>query len=125
VEGGQRTIEEAVAIVDTAGERFYEAEVHRVKGTVLPGASSGDERVHRDEAQACFLKAIAVARAQGARSLELRAASSLARLWQRAGRIAEARQVLSEVFDTFTEGFDTRDLREARELLDALASSGA
>ncbi|WP_036019197.1 adenylate/guanylate cyclase domain-containing protein [Paraburkholderia mimosarum] len=126
-EGGLRTIEEAMAFVATTGERFYEAEVHRVKGTVLLGASGDGGRPHAcsDEAQACFLKAIAVARAQGARSLELRAASSLARLWQRAGKTGEARQVLSEVFDTFTEGFDTRDVREARELLDALASSGA
>ncbi|MCP3716467.1 adenylate/guanylate cyclase domain-containing protein [Paraburkholderia sp. CNPSo 3281] len=117
-EGGLRTLAQAMAIVDTTGERFYEAELHRLKGTLLPAASS-------DEAQACFLKAIAVARAQGARSLALRAASSLARLWQRAGRADEARQVLSAILDTFTEGFDTADLREARTLLDTLVSSDA
>ncbi|MEM5313642.1 adenylate/guanylate cyclase domain-containing protein [Paraburkholderia sp. JHI869] len=118
VEGALLTLEQAMAIVDAIGERFYEAELHRLKGVMLLGASS-------EEAQACFLKAIAVARAQGARSLALRAASSLARLLQRAGRADEARQVLSEVFDTFTEGFDTADLQEARTLLDALASSEA
>ncbi|MEX3962232.1 adenylate/guanylate cyclase domain-containing protein [Paraburkholderia sp. EG286B] len=118
VEGGLRTLKQAMAIVDATGERFYEAELHRLEGTMLQGASS-------EEAQACFLEAIAVARAQGARSLALRAASSLARLWQRAGRADEARQVLSEVLDTFTEGFDTADLREAKALLDALVSSDA
>ncbi|WP_321924206.1 adenylate/guanylate cyclase domain-containing protein [Paraburkholderia guartelaensis] len=118
VEGGLRTLEQAMAIVEATGERFYEAELHRLKGTMLPAASS-------EEAQACFLKAIAVARAQSARSLALRAASSLAQLWQRAGRADDARQVLSETLDTFTEGFDTVDLREARTLLDALESSDA
>ena len=118
VDGGLRTLEQAMAIVNATGERFYEAELHRLKGTLLQGASS-------EEAQTCFVKAMAVARAQGAGSLALRAASSLARLWQRAGRSDEARQVLSEVLDTFTEGFDTADLREARTLLDALESSDA
>jgi adenylate cyclase len=118
VEGGLRTLEQAMAVVDATGERFYEAELHRLKGTMLQGASS-------EEAQACFLKAIAVAREQSARSLALRAASSLARLWQRAGRADEARQVLSEILDTFTEGFGTADLREAKTLQDALVSSDA
>ncbi|EEA04560.1 adenylate/guanylate cyclase [Burkholderia sp. H160] len=124
-EGALRSIEEAMAIVDATGEHYYEAELHRLKGAILLDAMSNDELAPacRDEVQACFLRAIAVARAQGARSLELRAASSLARLWQRAGRTGEARRVLSEVFDTFAEGFDTSDWLEARELLNALASS--
>ncbi|WP_213306274.1 adenylate/guanylate cyclase domain-containing protein [Paraburkholderia sacchari] len=127
VEGGLQTLDAAMAITDATGERFYEAELHRLKGTMLLAASSKGERMpsSSEDAQACFFKAIAVARAQGAHSLELRAASSLARLWQREGRSGEARQVLSETVGHFTEGFDTGDLREARALLDALASSQA
>ncbi|WP_429537320.1 adenylate/guanylate cyclase domain-containing protein [Paraburkholderia youngii] len=127
VEGGLRTLEEATAIVNKTGEHFFDAELHRLKGVMLLASVSEAERViaSSDEAQACFLRAIAVARAQGARALQLRAATNLARLWQRAGRLGEARQVLSEVFDTFTEGLDTGDLRDARALLDALPSSSA
>ncbi|MFC4705113.1 adenylate/guanylate cyclase domain-containing protein [Paraburkholderia caffeinitolerans] len=127
VAGGLRTLDEAMAIADATGERFYEAELHRLKGVMLLGASSEDERApsSSEGAQACFLKALAVARAQGAHSLALRAASSLAHLWQREGRPDEARQVLSETVGNFTEGFDTGDLREARALLDTLASSNA
>ncbi|HEV3119634.1 MAG TPA: hypothetical protein VGY58_21430 [Gemmataceae bacterium] len=77
-----------------------------------------------DEAEACFHKAIAVARRQGARSLELRAALSLARLWQRQGKAIEAKKILANVYDGFDEGFGTGDLREARALLDALALTG-
>jgi adenylate cyclase len=69
------------------------------------------------QAEACFSKALEVARGQQARSLELRAAMSLGRLWQRQGKRAEARQLLSEVYSGFTEGFDTADLQEARALL--------
>jgi class 3 adenylate cyclase/predicted ATPase len=128
-EGGLRMLEQAMEIVAATGEHFYEAELHRLKGTMLLDAQRGDrgdERPPRcqDEAQACFLRAIEIAHAQGARSLELRAASSLARLWQRAGRNDEARRVLSDVFGTFAEGFDTSDWREARALLDALAPGG-
>lgn len=88
--------------------------------------SGDDERVPacRDEAEASFLRAIAVARAQGARSLELRAASRLARLWQRGGRLGEATQVRSDVFEKLAKGLNTGDLRQARELPDALASNG-
>jgi hypothetical protein len=75
------------------------------------------------EAETCFLKAIEIARRQSAKSLELRAAMSLARLWQRQGKHHEARNTLSEVYNWFTEGFDTKDLWEAQALLDSLASS--
>ena len=74
------------------------------------------------EADACFLKAIAIARKQQAKSLELRATVSLARLWQRQGRQREAHEMLAEIYGWFTEGFDTVDLQEAKALLDELAS---
>ncbi|GAB3627494.1 adenylate/guanylate cyclase domain-containing protein [Pandoraea terrae] len=122
-EAGVGMLEQAMAIMDKTGERCFEAELHRLKGIMLLGAGNHDDGAPAcsDEAEACFRKAIAVARHQGARSLELRAVSSLARLWQCEGKIAEARQALSEVYGWFTEGFDTADLREAKALLDALA----
>ena len=75
---------------------------------------------HEAEAEACFRQALDIARHQQAKSLELRAAMSLARLWQGQGKRAEARQLLAPIYDWFTEGFDTADLREAKELLEAL-----
>ncbi|MCS6468241.1 hypothetical protein NX865_30365, partial [Burkholderia thailandensis] len=100
----------------------FEAELHRLKGVMLIDESNDDVSVSIDAAEACLQRAIEVARAQGARSLELRAVTSLARLWRRVGRVAEARQALSEIYGWFTEGFDTADLREAKALLEALAS---
>ena len=73
------------------------------------------------EAEGYFLKAIAIAQKQQAKSLELRATVSLARLWQQQGKQHEAHQMLAEIYDWFTEGFDTKDLQEARALLDALS----
>ncbi len=73
------------------------------------------------EAEACFLKAIEIARRQKAKSLELRAVMSLARLWQQQGKQDEARQMLAEIYDWFTEGFGTKDLQEAKVLLEELA----
>lgn len=72
------------------------------------------------EAEECFLKAIEIARKQQAKSLELRSAMSLSRLWRRQGRTKEARQLLEEVYNWFTEGFDTADLRKAKQLLSEL-----
>ncbi|MGE0822441.1 MAG: hypothetical protein AB7G75_11475 [Candidatus Binatia bacterium] len=73
------------------------------------------------EVEACFLKAIDIAQRQQAKSLELRAVMSLARLWQQQGKIAEAHRMLSEVYNWFTEGFDTKDLQEAQALLEELS----
>jgi len=73
------------------------------------------------EAEACFWKAIEVARRQSAKSLELRASTSLARLWQQQGKKKEAHQMLAEIYGWFTEGFDTKDLQEAKALLDELS----
>jgi len=110
-------LEEALALVDQYEERYWEAEIHRLKGELLL-ARSAENQV---EAEACLHKALDVARRQGAKSLELRAAMSLSRLWQRQGKRVEARQILAQVYGWFTEGFDTPDLLEARALLDALA----
>jgi predicted ATPase len=104
----------AKASADTA-ESHYLAELSRIKGTVL--AETGAPA----EAEALLYQAVETARAQQAKSLELRAATSLARLWRDQGKRTEARDLLAPVYGWFTEGFDTADLREARALLDELA----
>jgi len=109
--------------VDKSGERFYEAELYRLRGE-LTLAQSRVQRLEssvQKEAESCFLKAIEVARKQQAKSLELRATASLARLWQQQGQRDKARQMLVEIYGWFTEGFDTKDLQEAKALLDALS----
>jgi adenylate cyclase len=108
---------EALTFVDTTGERCYEPELYRLKGALLLQQSADNHT----EAHVCFQHALDVARAQQAKSLELRAATSLARLWQQQGKRAEAYQLLAEVYGWFTEGFDTADLQEAKALLDELA----
>jgi len=113
---GLTALAEALMLVDTTGERWYEPELHRLKGE-LRLQQSPDSHA---EAHACFQQALDVARSQQAKSLELRAATSLGRLWQQQGKHAEARQLLAEVYGWFTEGFDTPDLREAKALLDEL-----
>ena len=102
---------EALALVEKTGERYYGAELYRLKGELL--LMQGDEA----EAEASLDKAIEVARRQQAKSWELRATMSLCRLWQRQDKREEARQRLAEVYGWFTEGFDTPDLKEARALL--------
>jgi predicted ATPase len=109
-EAGLTVLAEALVHVDTTGQRVYEAELYRLKGTLLL-ARSGDR--HR-EAEVCFRQALDVARRQQAKSLELRAAISLSRLWQQQGKQAEARQLLTEIYGWFTEGFDTADLQVPR-----------
>ncbi len=120
-------LEEAMSIVEKSGEHCYEAELYRLRGNFLTAATNneGPARVCDNKAADCFHEAIIRSRAQGARSLELRAASDLARLLQRQGNPAEARQGLSEVYSCFTEGFDTADLRDAQALLDALDTGAA
>ena len=124
-DAGLGVVDEAMEMVSRSGEHCYEAELHRIKGHLLLGASSdrSGDAARAEEAEACFHQAIAVARRSGARSFELRAVLSLARLWQCQGKAADARRVLAEVYGSFAEGFDTADLREAKALLDALASS--
>jgi predicted ATPase len=131
-EEGLKVLAEALAQVDTTGERTHEAELYRLRGELTLAQSKVQSLKSkamnsrplppdpRGEAEACFLKAIDIARRQQAKSLELRAVMSLSRLWQRQGRKTEARRVLAEVYDWFTEGFDTRDLQEAQALLKEL-----
>jgi predicted ATPase len=115
---GLALVAEALALSASTGERFYEAELHRLQGELLlrQGAREPD-----GEAEACFHRALAVARAQEARSLDLRAVVSLSRLHQRQGRSAEARPLLADTWGWFREGFDTPDLQEAKALLGELA----
>lgn len=116
-EEGLTVLAEALAIVDNTGERNWEAELHRRKGDLLliqQGQKVG-------EAEECFRQALDIARRQQAKSLELRAAMSLSRLWQQQGKRDEARQMLAEIYGWFTEGFDTADLQEAKVLLEELA----
>jgi predicted ATPase len=116
-QAGLTVLTEALTLVDKTGERWYESEIHRLKGVLLLQQSEN----HYAEALACFQQALDVARSLRAKSLELRAATSLARLWQQQGRCAEAYQLLAEVYGWFTEGFDTADLQEAKALLEELA----
>jgi predicted ATPase len=122
VEEGLAALAEALTVVDKSGERFYEAELYRLKGELTLSQSSvpGLESSVQQEAEACFLKAIDIAQKQQAKSLELRAVTSLARLWQQQGKQREAHQMLAEIYGWFTEGFDTKDLQEAKALLDEL-----
>ncbi len=107
-------LEEARRLVEETDERIWEAEIHRL---------IGESRLARDpgadvQAEACFKTAIETARCQGARMLELRSATSLARLWEGKCRRQEAHGLLAPLYDGFTEGFDTPDLVDAKALLD-------
>jgi predicted ATPase len=116
-EDGLQALAEALTLVEQHEERWWEAEVYRLRGVLLlqqPGTS-------QVEAEACFQQALDIARRQEAKSLELRAAMSLSRLWQQQGKRAEAYQLLTPIYGWFTEGFDTADLTEAKALLDELA----
>jgi predicted ATPase len=116
-EDGLQALVEAHTLMEQQEERYWEAEVCRLRGVLLlrqPGASQA-------EAEAWVQRALDVARRQEAKSLELRAAMSLARLWQQQGKRLEARELLAPVYGWFTEGFDTADLQEAKVLLEALA----
>jgi class 3 adenylate cyclase/predicted ATPase len=123
---GLVVLAEALTVVDKSGERFYEAELYRLKGELtLQRGKLQDSRSQDTEAEAegCYLKAIDVARRQQAKSLELRATMSLARLWQQQGKKTEAHRLLSEIYGWFTEGFDTKDLQEAKALLEELGTA--
>ena len=103
--------------VERTGERWFEAELYRLKGGVMLSLPEDDGR----EAEGCFRRALDIARHQQAKSWELRAATSLARLRRDQGRRVEARELLAPVYGWFTEGFDTADLKDAKALLDELA----
>jgi predicted ATPase len=117
---GLTALAEARALVPKTAERFWEAELHRLTGELLLAQEDTQEQEQKLEAVETWLQALEIARQQQAKSLELRAAMRLARLWQGQGKHAEARQLLAPIYDWFTEGFDTVDLREAKGLLEAL-----
>jgi predicted ATPase len=148
---GLSALADALAAVGNTGERFYEAEQYRLKGELIlaqsrvqgvgvnvkasPQFTTNGSTLrtptphHRTlitqseaEAEACFLKALNIARKQHAKSLELRAATSLARLWQIQGKQCKAQRVLADTYDWFSEGFDTADLKDAKVLLDGLSA---
>jgi len=111
-------LDEAVEIIDRTGHRMDEVEVHRVLGELHLQGLTPDV----DAAQTSFLKALTVARSQDAKGYELRAATSLARLWESQGKRREAYDLLAPVYNWFTEGFDTRDLQDAKALLEGLGA---
>jgi predicted ATPase len=138
-EEGLAAVAEALASVDKTGERAYEAELYRLKGELTLQKEARDWRLGTgspspqtlrlkllapmevvEQAERYFLKAIDISRKQQAKSLELRAVMSLARLWQQQSKTAEAHKMLSEIYNWFTEGFDTKDLQEAKALLESL-----
>jgi predicted ATPase len=149
VEDGLALLAEALAVVDRNRDRYWDAELHRLKGELLlqqaagmgasriapveedplnqgeaPRAGSGLDRAGPAatiEAESCFRQALEVAHRQSAKSLELRAVMSLSRLLQKQGKKEEAQRMLAEIYGWFTEGFDTRDLKEAKALLEEVS----
>ena len=115
-EAGLHVLAEALTVVDAIEERYYEAELYRLQGVLLLACSTE----HDTEAETCFRQALDIARRQQAKSWELRAAMSLAQLWQQQGKRDEAHDMLAPIYGWFTEGFDTADLQEAQVLLAAL-----
>jgi class 3 adenylate cyclase/predicted ATPase len=116
-EDGLRALDEAMQWVHRNGERLYEAEVHRIRGELLLRRPAPDPAA----AEACFAAALGVAREQKAKSWELRAATSLARMWKELGRPEDACALLEPIYLWFTEGFDTADLQDAKSLLEQLS----
>ena len=140
---GLAAVAEGLAAAEHTGQRYWDAELHRLQGmlTLQSGASRGHGtgkrrpghgdkpagrrpaaagRAGSGDAESCLLEAIRIAQRQGARSLELRAATSLSRLWANTGKVSEAHALLSAIYDWFTEGFDTADLSDAKSLLEQL-----
>jgi DNA-binding winged helix-turn-helix (wHTH) protein/predicted ATPase len=137
-EEGLQVLAEALTTADNTGERHYEAELYRLKGELTRQKSHRGAPTFRattaracaptsqaeEEAEACFVRALEIARGQQAKAWELRAAMSLSRLWQQQGKKKQARQRLAEIYGWFTEGFDTKDLQEAKALLAELTEHG-
>jgi predicted ATPase len=114
----RRCISEALTLIEQGDQRSTEAEIHRMAGEISLESPKPDAT----KAETHFERALEVARQQQAKSWELRAAMSLARLWHSQGKVSEARELLAPVYGWFTEGFDTRDLKEAKALLDEFAA---
>jgi class 3 adenylate cyclase/predicted ATPase len=117
IESALTLSDEAIALSERTGHHSFDAELHRVRGDTLLRAN----RPNIDTAETAFVRAVEIARSQHSKSFELRAAMSMARLWRDQGKQDEARDLLAPVYGWFTEGFDTRDLKEAKALLDELA----
>jgi predicted ATPase len=117
-EEGVRTIEESFSLIERSGQLWYEAEVHRVKGELLLAKDASNAA----QAEQSFRTAIEIAQKQKAKSWELRATTSLARLLRDTNRRDEARAMLAEIYNWFTEGFDTADLKDAKALLEELSA---
>jgi predicted ATPase len=117
IEEGLQALAEAQTLVEQHEERYWAAEVARLQGILLLRQTMPRQA----EAAACFCQTLDIARRQQAKSLELRAAMSLSRLWQQQGKQHEARELLAPIYGWFTEGFDTADLQEAKRLLEALS----
>jgi len=115
-EAGLAALSEALTLVETTGERYYAAELHRLQGELLQQHAASEV----SHAEACFQQSLAIARRQQAKSLELRAAISLSRLWQQQGKRDAAHDLLTPIYGWFTEGFDTADLQEDKALLEEL-----
>ena len=116
MEDGLQALAEAHTLVEQHEERWWEAEICRLRGVLLLRQTGTPPA----EAEAWLQRALDVARCQGAKALELRAAMSLGRLWQQQGKRAEAYELLAPIYGWFTEGFDTTDLQEAKALLEEL-----
>ena len=114
---GLELVTEALALAQRDDVRWCEAELHRVKGEISLVRAPNSA----DEVENCFRQALDIARNQTAKMLELRAGTSLARLWLGQGRSGEAHDLLAPIYGWFTEGFDTADLKDAKALLDELA----
>ena len=115
-QAASESLTNALAVAEQRGERFYDAELYRLKGELALQQSQ-----EAAKAESCFHNSLAIAQKQSAKSWELRAAMSLSRLWQKQGKKAEAHHLLSEIYHWFTEGFDTKDLQEAKRVLEELS----
>ena len=122
VEEGLRVLDEALAVVHRNGEKYYLAELYRIKGELLL-LQATERRFSQAAAEECFHQSIKIARQQKANSWELRAVMSLARLYQDQHKRVEAHGLLERIYGNFTEGFETADLREAKALLDELSGA--
>ena len=121
VEAGLNTLKEGLEVMERTGEHWWKAEVYRLQGALLLHQAPPDVA----QAESCFHQALDIARSQQAKSLELRAATSLARLWQSQDKRQEAYDLLAPVYGWFTEGFDTADLQDAKTLLDELTEGSS
>ena len=117
IEEALATLDDALAQTAVSGVKGWSAEIHRLRGELTARLPHPDPA----KAEESFRTALAIAREQGTRGYELRAATSLARLWREQGRRAEAHELLAPLYGSFTEGFDTADLKNAKQLLDELA----